>query len=70
MGMMCMCCFGVGEMIGGLFIGYIIDITKSNKKASFVNIILIIIQTIISLFFLNINNYDFLALVMCFSWGF
>lgn len=68
--MMCMCGFGVGEMLGGLFIGLIIDITKSNKIASFVNIILIMIQTVISLVFLNKNNYNFLALIMCFSWGF
>lgn len=38
--MLCMTAFGVGEMLGGLLIGFVID-SKGNKIATLVNLGLI-----------------------------
>ena len=59
---------GVGEMLGGLFVGKIID-TYSSKIAVLANITIIAIMTIVSVAFIAIDNYNALAFVMTFFWG-
>lgn len=64
-----MVALGVGEMIGGLFIGQIID-RYGNKKAAIANVVLILIQTGITIIYIVIYEYSWLAFLMTFSWGF
>jgi predicted MFS family arabinose efflux permease len=67
--MMAMTALGIGEMMGGLFIGQIID-RVGNRAAACANICLITIQTIVVLTFLYLNTYSWLAYFMTFCWGF
>ena len=52
--MYAMVIFGVGEMIGCFFIGFIVD-KKGSKFASLVDVAIIIVQTAITLLFLYQN---------------
>lgn len=61
--------FGVGEILGGTFLGIIID-KKGNIAATFANIIMISVQTVLVLAFLYVNEYNWLAFAMTFMWGF
>eukprot|EP00347_Sterkiella_histriomuscorum_P000222 403376714 len=67
--MYAMVIFGVGEMIGCFFIGYVVD-KKGSKFASVVDVVIIVIQTIVTLLFLWQNQFNYLALLMTFMWGF
>ena len=64
-----MVAFGVGEILGGLFLGQIID-KIGNRAAAVANIVMIITQTIITLTYLYIFEYNWLAFGMAFMWGF
>lgn len=64
-----MVAFGVGEIIGGLFLAQIID-RVGNRAATYANIVMIILQTCITLLYLSIFEYNWLAFAMAFMWGF
>lgn len=64
-----MVAMGVGEMMGGLFVGKIID-TFSSKAAVIANVAIIAVMTIVSVAFIAIDKYNVLAFVMTFMWGF
>lgn len=63
-----MVAFGVGEMLGSMLIGIIID-KKGNRAAIVTNLILIFTQTVFTLAFLTVNEYNWLAFIMAFLWG-
>lgn len=67
--MFAMVALGVGEMVGGLFIGYIID-HFGNRKAAMANVVLILIQTAVVITYIVIYEYSWLAFLMTFLWGF
>jgi predicted MFS family arabinose efflux permease len=60
---------GLGEIVGGLFIGQIVD-KLGNKVASYVNILLIALCTLITVMFLYQNKFNMLVFAMTFMWGF
>lgn len=66
--MSAMTALGFGEIIGGLFIGWIID-TKGSQMAVVVNVILVTFSTTSVLSFLYINEYNWLVFLMTFAWG-
>jgi len=66
--MLAMTAFGVGEVVGGLSIGYLID----NKGAKFVvvtNVIIMAAMVFVTLFFAGLFTFNPLAFVMTFLWG-
>ena len=67
--MLAMILFGVGEVLGCFFIGYFID-RIGNKKSVLINLVLILIMTGVTISFLYVMQYNALAFVMCFMWGF
>lgn len=64
-----MCIFGVGEVIGGPISGFIID-RRGSRFLAVVNVILVFITLLVTLAFLIINEYNILAFLMTFMWGF
>jgi predicted MFS family arabinose efflux permease len=67
--MLAMLVFGIGEVLGGFFIGQIID-SQGSKLVSIINVVLIVVMTFITLAFLGINQFNLLAFVMTLMWGF
>eukprot|EP00347_Sterkiella_histriomuscorum_P015929 403355148 len=67
--LLAMVAFGLGEMSGGLFIGYFID-KYSTKKSVIINIINLSLITLFTLIQLLRNRYDTLTFIMTFLWGF
>jgi predicted MFS family arabinose efflux permease len=67
--MLAMSVFGGGEVLGCFFIGYIID-TYGSKKTVIANLILITFTTILTFSFLGMWEFNVLAYLMCFIWGF
>ena len=61
--------FGVGEIMGGFFIGFFID-KFSSRFAVMINLVLIVVMGGVTLLFINQFSYNFLAYLMCFLWGF
>ena len=61
--------FGIGELVGCFFIGYIVD-KKGSKFAALVDVIIIVAQTLFTLLFLWIHEFNALVYVMTFLWGF
>jgi len=55
--MMVMTGLGVGEIIGGILMGVIVD-TIGAKKSSFINSGLILTQTILVCFYIYLDDYD------------
>jgi predicted MFS family arabinose efflux permease len=66
--MLAMCSLGVGEIVGGIGMGIIVDKIGS-KKSVWVNVVLIILQTILVAAFVYIDEYNALAYIMTFVWG-
>ena len=66
--MFAMVALGAGEVLGCIFIGQVID-RYGSKIASVINVILIASTTLISLFFLSVNRFNYLAYMMTFLWG-
>jgi MFS family permease len=60
---------GVGEIVGGLLIGKVID-KIGGKVCGILTIISIFMQTIAVNEFLHSNNFSFLSYFLTFSWGF
>ncbi len=63
-----MCGLGVGEIVGGIGMGVIVDKIGA-KKSALINSALIGIQTLIVCLYIKIDEYSFLAYVMTFMWG-
>jgi len=66
--MLAMTAFGVGEVVGGLFIGYLID-NKGSKFVVVTNVVIMILMVFVTLFFASLFSYNPLAFVMTFLWG-
>lgn len=64
-----MAVFGVGEVIGAFFIGFIID-TFGSRATCLMNVGVLIATTIFFLEFLLINDYNILTYITTFLWGF
>lgn len=67
--MLAMVVFGLGELLGCFFIGYIVD-KYGSKLAALVDVLIIVLQTLLTLLFLWSNQFNWLAYAMCFAWGF
>ena len=63
-----MVAFGFGEVIGGLLLGFFIDIYGS-KKASLLNVLIIIILISVTLISIMQERYNWITFAMCFFWG-
>lgn len=61
--------FGVGEILGCFFIGYIVD-KKGSKVATIFNVVIIILMGGVTIAYICVYKYGFLAFLMCFLWGF
>ena len=60
--------FGFGEVIGGFLMGWFID--KFNpKRATILNMIIIIVMTGVSLFSISLARFNYLTYTMTFLWG-
>lgn len=66
--MLAMVSLGVGEIVGAIGMGMIVDKIGS-KKSCWVNIVLVILQTLAVLLFLYIGEYNWIAFLMTFLWG-
>lgn len=64
-----MTALGIGEILGGLFIGYIVD-KFGNLRAGIANIIVVIISSAVAISYVAIGEYGWLAYFMTFTWGF
>ncbi|CDW83344.1 major facilitator superfamily protein [Stylonychia lemnae] len=60
---------GIGEIVGGFYVGQIID-KFGSKTASISNIALVGMQTIVVLAFIYNNKFSLMVFVMTFIWGF
>ena len=67
--MLAMVLFGLGEVLGCFFIGAFIDRVGS-KFAVIVNILIIILMSGVTFGFIVIFEFNALAWIMCFLWGF
>jgi predicted MFS family arabinose efflux permease len=67
--MLAMVSLGVGEILGGLMMGFIVDRIGS-KKTALLNVILVLFSVVIVLIFIIRNRYGPLAFIMTFVWGF
>lgn len=64
-----MIAFGIGEVLGGLFMGFVID-SKGPKIVVIINVVILVLMTVVTIFFLVFYTYSMLAFVMTFLWGF
>ena len=64
-----MVAFGVGEVLGCFFIGFIVD-RLGSKIAVYFNELIILIMTVFTIAFIIVFEYNILAFIMCFMWGF
>lgn len=60
--------FGFGEVIGGFFMGWFID-RFGAKKATLVNLGIIVLMTLATLLSITIERYNFFSFLMTFLWG-
>lgn len=64
-----MIAFGVGEILGCFFIGFVVD-KFGSRKASLVNVGICAIMTLLTLIYVIIFDWNApLAYAMCFMWG-
>ncbi len=63
-----MVAFGIGEVVGAIIIGIIIDKIGS-KKTSIVNILIILILINVTAVSVYSEKYDWMTFLMCFIWG-
>lgn len=66
--MFAMVSLGIGEILGGIVMGYIVD-KIGPKKAALINVFLVFLQTVVVLAYLIIDEYSVLAYIMTFVWG-
>lgn len=67
--MLAMVLFGVGEILGCFFIGYIVD-KKGSKYATIFNLAIMLIMGGVTIAYIQVYKYGILAYLMCFMWGF
>lgn len=67
--MLAMVLFGVGEILGCFYIGFIVD-RYGSKAAIFHNLAIMLIMGGITMAFILVYKFNFLAYLMCFIWGF
>ncbi len=67
--MLAMVLFGVGEILGCFYIGFIVD-RYGSKAAIFHNLVIILLMGGITFAFIIVYEFNFLAYLMCFIWGF
>ena len=65
---MAMIAFGVGEILGCFFIGFIVD-KFGSRTAALVNVCICFVMTAVTLAFLLVDQYSALAYAMTFLWG-
>lgn len=63
-----MVAFGIGEVVGSIIVGIIIDKIGS-KKTSIVNILIILILINVTAVSVYSEKYDWMTFLMCFLWG-
>lgn len=63
-----MVAFGIGEVVGSIIVGIIIDKIGS-KKTSIVNILIILILINVTAVSVYSEKYDWMTFFMCFLWG-
>ena len=66
--LMDMVAFGVGNVFGGLFFGILAN-KLSPKNACYVNVFLICVQGVVTVFSLDSMHFGILSYTMCFIWG-
>lgn len=66
--MLAMVCFGLGEVLGCFFIGFIVD-KFGSKLAALLNTILVVLTFISTIIFICLNEFTLLAYLMTFLWG-
>jgi MFS family permease len=66
--MFAMVAFGLGEIVGGLLIGQVVD-RRGSKLASLVNMGLVAFTVLLTLFYLSYLRYNLLVFLMAFMWG-
>ena len=67
--MLAMAALGIGEIVGGIGMGIIVD-KIGPKKASFIICSLVVIQTVLLSIFCYLNIYiGWLTYLMAFAWG-
>jgi MFS family permease len=66
--MLAMVGFGIGEVLGGFFIGYVVD-RFGSKAAIMCNLIIILSMFAVTLGFIEVFSFNWMAWVMCFLWG-
>ncbi len=67
--MLAMVGFGFGEIFGGFFIGFIVD-RYGSKIAILWNLLIILLMLGVTIAFIVIFDFNALAWIMCFLWGF
>jgi predicted MFS family arabinose efflux permease len=67
--MLAMVLFGVGEILGCFYIGFIVD-KWGSKMAIFHNMVIILIMGGMTFAFIAVYEFNALAFLMCFFWGF
>jgi predicted MFS family arabinose efflux permease len=60
---------GIGEMLGGIFMGKIVD-RYGSKTGVIWNVITVISACLISLWQIERNKFDWLSFIFTFAWGF
>ncbi len=66
--MMAMMSLGVGEVLGGIIMGWVVD-KFGTKLSCFVNIVNIFLASTLVIFYLYVDTYSWLAYLMTFVWG-
>eukprot|EP00347_Sterkiella_histriomuscorum_P021544 403333605 len=66
--MLALVAFGVGEIVGAMIIGQIVD-RMNSTIASFFNVLFIAITTVLTIIFLIYQEYNWFTFVMAFMWG-
>lgn len=61
--------FGVGEIIGGLMMGFFID-KFGSKCASVKNIVLVLVMVVITYGAIFVGQFNYLSFMMTFIWGY
>ena len=61
--------FGVGEVVGGLFVGILIDFIGS-RRTTILNLVILAITILVTLQKLANLEYNWFTYAMCFAWGF
>ncbi len=61
--------FGLGQVLGCFFIGWIVD-HMGSYKATLANIGIMVLMGIFTVIYAIVNSFNALAFIMCFFWGF